>query len=304
MTVRLTPRLEGRLVPAELIGELKDSSDVLSHRPALRRRLAEDGYLLLRGGLDRDEVLAARREVFARLAEVGEVREPAAEGIATGSSRRAEIGGELGAFWRSVCEGPALRRLTHAGRLRRIAARVFGCPVRPFDFLWLRAMAAERASPLHFDHVYMNRGTDRVLSAWVPLGDVPAGEGPLLVVEGSHRFDDLIAAYRGHDVDRDPSRPGHLGRDAVGLARQRGGRLLTADFQASDVVLFGMFTLHGSFDNASQAGRVRLSCDVRYQPRDARRDDRWFGSPPPGHGGKSYGGLSGARPLTAEMLLR
>jgi hypothetical protein len=51
-------------------------------------------------------------------------------------------------------------------------------------------------------------------------------------------------------------------------------------------------------------GRVRLSCDVRWQPADEARDDRWFGSPPPGHGNQSYGGLNGAKPLGAEYIKR
>jgi hypothetical protein len=29
------------------------------------------------------------------------------------------------------------------------------------------------------------------------------------MVERSHHFADLIGAIRGHDVDREPSRPGH-----------------------------------------------------------------------------------------------
>ncbi|MBM3534995.1 MAG: hypothetical protein FJX60_18385 [Alphaproteobacteria bacterium] len=61
-------------VDPRLVGEYRDSSDLLGRPADLRRRLAEDGYLLLRGALDRDVIAAARREVFARLAEVGEIR--------------------------------------------------------------------------------------------------------------------------------------------------------------------------------------------------------------------------------------
>jgi hypothetical protein len=51
-------------------------------------------------------------------------------------------------------------------------------------------------------------------------------------------------------------------------------------------------------------GRVRLSCDVRWQPADDTRDDRWFGAPPAGHGGRSYGGVNSARPLGADYIAR
>jgi len=70
------------------------------------------------------------------------------------------------------------------------------------------------------------------------------------------------------------------------------------------VLLFGMFTLHGSCDNRLGGGRVRLSCDVRWQVAGEARDDRWFGAPPPGHGGSSYGGLNGARPLGEAYIAR
>ena len=48
-------------------GELRSSNDVLQDRNALVHRMDEDGYLFLRGVLERDEVLAAREEVLKRL---------------------------------------------------------------------------------------------------------------------------------------------------------------------------------------------------------------------------------------------
>ncbi len=225
------------------------------------------------------------------------------EGMASGASDRAAVG-DLDAFWRAVSELPALRRVTHGDGLAEVMTALLDEPVRAFDFVWLRPVAAGRASPLHFDHVYMNRGSARVLTAWIPLGDVTARDGPLVIVEGAHRFADLAEQFAGHDVDRHPERPGHLQDDALSLATARDCRLLSADFHAGDVVVFGMFTLHGSCDNVSAEGRVRLSCDVRYQPAADAVDDRWFGSPPPGHRGRSYGGLSAAQPLTAAPRRR
>ena len=296
--------VDGRPLPQETVGVL-EATDPASRDPAgWRRRLAEDGYLYLPGVLDREAVIAARREVTQRLAETEEIAAPAEAGIATGTSRRAEAAPDANVFWRSVSEGPALRHVTHGRRLRALFGDLLAEAAVPFDFLWLRATPVGRASPLHFYHVYMNRGSRRVLSAWVPLGDVPICDGPLLVVEESHRFRELIARFRGQDVDRDPSRPGDIGEAARDIARRYGARLLTADFRAGDLVIFGMFLLHGSADNVSLVNRVRLSCDLRYQPAADPRDDRWFGDPPPGHGGGSYGALSSARPLTAPPLRR
>jgi len=297
------PAVGGRAVPAALAGRLAETPETLDDGAGLARRLAEQGYLVLRGLLDREAVLAARREVFGRLAEIGEIAEPSEAGRATGRSRRTPDEPARGEFWRSVCEGRALRAVTHRGALAAACAALLGRPVVPFDFLWLRTMLPGRASPLHFDHVYMNRGSTEVLTCWVPLGDVPVEAGPILFVEGSHRFADLVARWRGLDVDRDPM-PGSFPDDPIEFARQRGVRLLTADFAAGDVVVFGPFTLHGSCDNRLDGERVRLSCDVRYQPAGDARDDRWFGDPPAGHRGTGYGGVNSAQPLGAAYIAR
>ena len=293
----------GESIPAAMFGELTDSSSCLQDPRSLQARLAEDGYLFLRGALDPQAVLAARREIFQRLEAVGEIAPPAEAGITTGRSERETRHPDLGAFWQSLCEGPALRRVTHAGRMLDLMETVLGEPVRPFDFLWLRVMPPGRASAFHYDHVYMNRGSGRLHTVWTPLGPVPIEEGPILVMEGSHRWDDLIAQYQGFDVDLDKSRPGHVTMEPVTFARERGCRLLSADFQPGDLLIMSMFLLHGSLDNHSPEGRARLSCDTRYQPARDPVDARWMGSPPLGHGG-GYGGVGGAKPLTADPVRR
>lgn len=53
------------------LGELRDSSPLLDDPAALRARMAEDGYLLLRNFHDRELVLDARREVARRLENLG-----------------------------------------------------------------------------------------------------------------------------------------------------------------------------------------------------------------------------------------
>ncbi|MFP6689171.1 MAG: hypothetical protein VCD31_07620, partial [Alphaproteobacteria bacterium] len=63
-------------MPAALIGDLIDSSELLTNPDGLRASLQENGYLLLRAAIDPDTALAARREVLAQLAAVGEIDMP------------------------------------------------------------------------------------------------------------------------------------------------------------------------------------------------------------------------------------
>ena len=47
----------------------------------------------------------------------------------------------------------------------------------------------------------------------------------------------------------------------------------TCDFSAGDVVIFGMGLVHGS--TANLTSRVRMSCDVRWQPAADPVDERY-----------------------------
>ncbi len=98
------------MIPSARLGSLVDSSALLGDGPALQSALAEHGYLLLRGAIGRGTALSARREVLARLAQVGEIDLPAE--TFSGNSQRTEMMGDSGQFLRSVCDDPRLRAAT------------------------------------------------------------------------------------------------------------------------------------------------------------------------------------------------
>lgn len=296
--------IQGQAVPDALVGEMLDSAHLLDRPAALRERLATDGFVCLTGVLDKALVAAARREVFERLVEVGEVLPPAAAAIASGTSRRDELNTDRGVFWKSVSEGPQLRKLSHGVAIGNIMALLLAAPVRPHDYMFLRAAAPGRATGLHYDYPFFTRAHDQVYTVWLPIGDVPVTDGPLVVVEGSNRYRDLIDPMLGFDVARDTSRKATLAQDAVSFAQQRGARLLTRNFAAGDMAVFGMYTLHGSLENHSAINRVRLSCDVRWQAATLPVDERYFGPDPGGTTGAGYGELAGAKPLTQEWHVR
>jgi len=290
--------IQGRLIPAERLGPLRETSFPDTDCDGLHTRLRDDGYLFLRGVLNVDDVLAARRTVFERLAAVGEICEPAIDGIFTGTSRRKELAGDLGRFWQSVSEEPLLRVVSHGEPARRIMSAVLGESARPHDYLFLRPGVPGRATKLHYDYPFFARGSQRIVTVWTALGNIPVSDGPLVVVEGSHRFDDLIEPNRRIDYESSSSPRVQLTGDPIEFARERHARLLTADFHAGDLIVFTMTTLHGSLDNHSSINRCRLSSDVRWQPAADPLDPRYQGPNPPGTTGAGYGELNGAKPLT------
>ncbi len=305
----LDGRTQQQPVPPEFLAPLVDATAHLPDPAALRQAFAEEGYVLLRDVLDRSEVLAARREVFLRLAEMDEVQSPPEAGIATGISRRRELAGDLGVFWKSVSEGPALRRITHGQRLQELAALLFDAPSRPHDYLFLRPAPLGNATNLHYDFPFFAGGASQIVTCWIPLGEIPVSDGPLVVVEHSHRFADLIeplrAAQLGSFAAAQDAAYQSSASDTLEFARSRQTRLLTAHFQPGDVIIFSGFTMHGSLDNHSPQNRVRLSVDVRYQPAaDPAADARFFGTHPLGAKGGSYGEQKAAQPLGTPWLAR
>lgn len=276
-------------VSAGKFGEMRDSSGLAGDATALQSRMQEDGYLLLRRYLDRDAVLAARRELLGKLAAAGLIdrRRPLTDAIFSGdTSHVTRI--DRKAYAKDLRSGPALKALCQSGRVMQLFARFLGGDVLSLNFIWVRNVRPGAATGCHFDWVYMGRGTRNLYTTWLPIGDVPRSDGPLAVLEGSNHWQELQQTYGAIDVDRDkdksPYGGGWLTKDPQQPQQRYGGRWLTAEFEPGDLLLFGMFTLHCSLDNASPENRIRLSTDTRYQLAAEPADERWMGDEPFGHG--------------------
>ena len=65
---------------------------------------------------------------------------------------------------------------------------------------------------------------------------------------------------------------GALSRDMRETRASVGGRLLTCEnYRMGDLLIFSVFTVHGSLDN--HTNRIRLSTDTRYQLASEPLDD-------------------------------
>ena len=288
---------DGRPVPAALIGDLIDLSELLTNPDGLRASLQENGYLLLRAAIDPDTALAARREVLAQLAAVGEIDMPGE--TFSGNSRRPTGAPDAGEFLRAVCDGPQLRTATSCPNLQYIISTVFGEPARSHDYIFLRVAIAGRGTAAHCDYPFFTRAAERVLTCWLGLSDLSVEQGSLYVVEGSHRWKDHISAMRGFDLERaEGKRRATLADNIIRFAEAHRARLLTTRFGAGDILLFSMYLIHGAFDNRAPDKLVRVSCDVRWQPASEPFDPRYMAPDLSGTFGGGYGELNAAKPLT------
>jgi len=278
----------------EAFGELQDSSAFAKDAVELRRRMARDGYLLMRGLLGREEVLEARRVVTQRLSEAG-CLETGCDPIEAVAHADAKM-----SFMPELAErNAALEKVLYDGPMMEFFESFLGGAVRHYDFTWFRAVAPGVGAVPHCDVPYMGRGTHHVYTAWTPIGDVDFEQGGLMVLEDSPKHVDLIRPYLEKDVDvycvngrnaadieagrrKFGDFDGVLSKNPVALRKKLGGRWLTTEFSAGDVLVFSVYTIHASLDNHSR--RIRLSSDSRYQLASEPVDERWVGENPPGHG--------------------
>jgi len=285
-------------------GSFADSSHLLGDPAGLRQRVLDDGYLYLPGFFKREDVLAARQVVTDRLMAQGFLNpdHPAIDGVVADVT----IVNSKSAFRPPTGHNPEqvkaynaddltrqnrpLLDLLHRGKLIDFFAEYLGGPVLHYNYIWFRAVGPGMGTPPHCDMVYMGRGTPRLMTTWVPLGDTPFNVGGLMILENSHKQAGRLQHYLSRDVDEyctnSPNAEkiksgellhewdGVLSKNPASLREKLGGRWLTAEYRAGDILIFTMRTVHASLDN--QSDRVRLSVDTRYQLQNEPADERFM----------------------------
>ena len=233
--------------------ELADSRGLAGDPAALRARLAEDGYVFLRGLLPADRVRAAGELIAATLHAGG--------WTAAGSPRLSPAAGPREALadpaYRTAALSLAFNELPYLAPLRGTVRRILGPGAFSYPVKVLRAVPPEspvmpespvapgssvqrtRGRYVHCD--YMGSGVQDMLTTWMPLAEVPATLGGLAVRPGGHR-------------DR-PRHPRLLDGGEPGWA--------STDYRPGDVVVFHCLTPHAALPNT--AHQLRLSADFRWQ---------------------------------------
>ena len=277
--------------PSTALGTLRESNALLADMPALHARMAEDGYLLLRGLIDRKKVQQARETILTYMQQQNVLMPdtPVFEGVMPKGGR--------GAKMRRIAYHPHVQDVLEAAELFGFFAAYFREPVLTFHYKWMRAVGNEQYTGAHYDFVYMGQGSPKLHTVWIPLGDIPVEHGTLAMCRGSHNlpsFARIRDTYGRMDVDRDGV-DGWFTKDPLEIIETFGGQWLTGEFFMGDVILFGMHTMHASTTNLTN--RFRLSCDVRFQPASEPADKRWVanGSGHTVHGHRELVSMEDAR---------
>jgi len=296
--------INGVKVPSSLLGSLKETCLKNKSDEQLRNSLNNDGYLLLREVIDKNSITKARNDVFEKLNNVDELTDPFYEGISSGRSRRDELHKDRGDFWENVSNTKSLRKITNGNILQGVFSRIFGISSIGFDFIFLRAVSGGKFTHMHCDAGFFTRKTQKVLTCWLVFTDITIDKGPLFIIEGSHKFSDIKTKYNGFDVDIHKHMKATIDTDPITFAKQRNSKILTTQFRPGDALIFGMYTVHGTFENYANDKKIRLTCDIRFQPNNEIKDPRYFGPNPTGTTGAGYGELNSARPLNEDWHVR
>jgi hypothetical protein len=228
------------------VEELTDSGALAGDQDALRRRLAEDGYLFFRGLLPVPAVRAAAAGVLAELSRGGWVDN---RGVPSAGRRALNAMDALGdPAFRAAIVSPAFNRIPYLAPLRGLVRLVLGPRAFSYPAKVLRAVYPERppgmARGRYIHQDYAVSGVQDMLTTWVPLMEIPVRLGGLAVRAGSHLGP--------------PQRPRVLREDERGWA--------TTDYRAGDALVFHCLTSHAALPNRDTS--LRLSGDFRWQRAD------------------------------------
>jgi len=272
---------------ANRLGELKPTDPSIGVE-AIRRLYHENGYVWLKRFLDPQVVNAFRGWVFSHLARGGLVA-PGTDPMLGLSAGTGLDKGQVDRILMSLVRSVAFEGFCAQPRLAQFMDEFLS----GISYLHKRKImrftqpGTTTATPAHYDLVYLRGGTNRLVTAWIPIGDTPVDMGGLVYLEGSHAIGvrmeeefsrkslDLSTEEKISAFNRNMTEGGWVSKDLPDMAERFDTRWLVADYEAGDVVLHSPYMIHASTTNQSASNRIRLSTDIRYQNVDDEIDARW-----------------------------
>lgn len=234
--------------------ELVDSASIVEDDEAIRARLAEDGYLFVRGLIPTDVIRDVRQQMAQVLRDSCWLA-PDADLDDLVAGERAVEEGSPGFFggYTAIQSTQAFHELAYRDELLDLSARLLGEPTfgHPAHICRIGPPSpGAMPTPAHQDYRLIQGCLD-TLTTWLPLGSAPPEIGGLRVLAGSQR----LGALPVHQAEG----PGMLKADTD----EDHAEWRTTTFEAGDVLLFTSLTVHGALPNLTD--RLRLSADFRYQ---------------------------------------
>jgi ectoine hydroxylase-related dioxygenase (phytanoyl-CoA dioxygenase family) len=211
--------------------------------PAVVESFAADGHVLVRALASPDEAAAYRPIIEAAALDTAWDKRPLDERDTYGKAFLQSFN-----LWRL---DPAIARFVLSKRFARVAATLLDVEsVRLYHDQALCKEPGGGRTPWHQDQYYWPLDTDRTITLWMPLVDVPADVGSMTFASGSHRLGDL----RGRAIsDESDAELAALIADR-GLATHTYGAM-----RAGDATFHAGWTIHSAGANPTDTLRTVMT---------------------------------------------
>ncbi|WP_283134529.1 phytanoyl-CoA dioxygenase family protein [Rhizohabitans arisaemae] len=226
--------------------DLRESSAVVHDPQEIRRRIAEDGYIFLRGLLDPAPIRRLAFDTLTALQAEGWLRDghPPDEAPLEPPARDFKNSNFFGGYI-ALQRLEYFHALIHQPALTTVMRNLFGSDVFPHPrkigrIVWPTRLGTTPGIYAHQDFVV--EGVPDMFTSWIPFVDCPRELGGLAILTGSQNEG---VVPRLHRVDP--------GDDAWA----------TTDYRVGDVLIFHCLTAHAALPNTTE--RLRLSGDYRWQ---------------------------------------
>ena len=232
--------------------------------PGHVQQFARDGYIKLRHVLSPEVLAAYEPEITGQVIELNTQDVPLAERDTYGQAFL-----QIENLWR---HSPVVEDFVRSTRLARIAAELLGVPgVRLYHDQALYKEAGGGITHWHVDQYYWPLSTDRTVTVWVPLQDVPAEMGPLTFAAGSHRSEtgrELVISDESEQALAD-----HVARSGYAVD--------DSPYALGDVSFHAGWTIHRAGTNTTPIPRrvmtiIYMDADIQVtEPDNKWREADW-----------------------------
>ena len=157
----------------------------------------EQGYIVLTDVLSPQTVRAYEPEITSKVFELNTQHLPVGERLT--AAQRAAL--QVMNVWQ---ESELVREFVFSPRLARLAAELLGVDaVRIYHDQAIYKEPGGGITPWHADQYYWPLQSDRTCSIWIPLQDTPEEMGPVIYIDGSHKWPDTesMRHFNSQDLD-------------------------------------------------------------------------------------------------------
>ncbi len=233
-----------------------DSKDLVDSPDAIRARFDEDGYVFLKGVVDKDMLMDVRSRTAAICAARGWFK-PGTDAIDAITVAQPSVEGEERYFevYDEIQKLEAFHAVPHHPTVRAYMTALLGDSAFPHPLSIARLSFPSNetwTTPPHQDYPN-NQGTEDLYASWIPLSACPVELGGLSILRGSHKFGVAPLEFA--------LGPGN--RRAKLDERFEQLEWVGGDMELGDALVFHSLTMHRALPNRTD--RMRLSVDYRFQ---------------------------------------